>query len=93
MPSRTDIFEKVREALVDALSVEEGLACLCGDGQSGRDRALRLGELAGGLLRFGEDQHDAGRGGLVPRLGGEGDAFHDLGERAGIAGQDAGCGV
>ena len=38
------------------VSVEEGLARLCGDGQSGRDRALRLGELAGGLLCFGQNR-------------------------------------
>jgi len=35
------------------VSVDEGLTRLCGDGETRRDRALGLGELAGGLLRFG----------------------------------------
>ena len=40
------------------VGVEEGLARLCGDGQGGRDRALRLGELAGGSLRFGQKRKE-----------------------------------
>ncbi len=38
------------------LGIEEGLARLRGDGQSGRDRALRLGELGGGSLCFGQNR-------------------------------------
>ena len=42
------------EVAVEAVEVgvEEELARLCGDGQTGGDRALGLGELAGGSLRF-----------------------------------------
>src|SRR4029077_13960751 len=36
------------------VGVEEELARLCGDRQTGRDRALRLGELPGGSLCFGQ---------------------------------------
>lgn len=40
------------------VGIEERLARPCGDGEGGRDRALRLGELAGGLLRFGQNGKD-----------------------------------
>jgi hypothetical protein len=80
------------------VSVEEGLPSLCGDDQGGRDRALRLGELAGGSLCFGQNVKEYGRTGLASRLADERHAVQDLGERdlgerSGIAGHDAGCGV
>src|SRR6185436_10353532 len=60
------------------VGVEVGLARLCGDGEGGRDRALRLGELAGGSLCFGQNRQDPRRAELVPRLGRERKALHDL---------------
>jgi hypothetical protein len=65
------------------VGVDEGLARLRGDGQTGDDRPLRVDELAGGLLRVGQEQEDHGRPGLVFRLGGEREACHDLGECSG----------
>ncbi len=48
------------------VGVEERLARLCGDGEGGRDRALRLGELAGGSLRFGQNGKERGRTAWFP---------------------------
>src|SRR5262245_37395434 len=42
------------------VGVEDELARLLGDGQTSRDRALRLGELAGGSLRFGQKRKEPG---------------------------------
>jgi hypothetical protein len=77
------------EVAVEAVkvSVDEELARLCGKGEGGRDRALRLGKLAGSPC-FGQRRKEKGRSHLVSRLGGKRDACHDLGER--FAGRDAG---
>ena len=75
------------------VGVEEGLARLCGDGEGGRDRALRLGELAGGSLCFGPKRKEGGGPILASRLADKRHAVQDLGERAGIAGRDKGRGV
>ena len=75
------------------VGVEDELARLCGDGQTRRDRALRLGELAGGSLGFGHKGKDSGSARLVSRLGGERHGVQDFREGGGIAGRDAGRGV
>jgi hypothetical protein len=63
------------------VGVEERLARLRGDREACRDRALRLGELPGGLLRLGEEQEECRRSRLVTQLGREREAFHDFRER------------
>src|SRR5262245_37423016 len=75
------------------VSVEEGLACLRGDGEARGDRALRFGKLARELLRFRKENEEPGCAGLVSRPGHEREGFHDLSERPGIAGPDAGRAV
>jgi len=53
------------------VGVEEELARLGSDGESSRDRALGLGELARELLCLRKENEECRRAGLVPRLGRE----------------------
>src|SRR6185369_7493654 len=75
------------------VGVAEGLARLCCEGQTGRDRSLRLAELAGGSLCFGQKRKESGRTRLASRLGGDRHAVQDLWEPVGNARRNVGRSV